>query len=127
MIRVTTVLLASSLLLAADPAMPPQQLPQQQAGISSMMILDKPLDWSGKIDGFIKVENAEIVMHVSIDEIVAVHRFVKDTSPQSIIVLSRPLVMGRNDTFLLVPDQVMKFEKVLNFIDSVRKNRAVQK
>lgn len=127
MIRVPSVLLASSLLLAADPAMPPPQPPQQPPGISSMMILDKPLDWSGKIDGFIKVENAEVVMHVSIDEIVAVHRFLKDSSPQSIIVLSRPLVMGRNDTFLLVPDQVMKFEKVLNFIDSVRKNRAVQK
>lgn len=127
MIRVPSVLLASSLLLAADPAMPPPQPPPQPPGISSMMILDKPLDWSGKIDGFIKVENAEVVMHVSIDEIVAVHRFLKDSSPQSIIVLSRPLVMGRNDTFLLVPDQVMKFEKVLNFIDSVRKNRAVQK
>lgn len=111
---------------AALPAGEPPAV-QPQVGLSSVMLLEKPLDWSGKIDGFIKVENSEVIMHFSIDEIVAVHRFLKDTAPQTVIVLNRPLVMGRSDTFLLIPEQVMKFEKVLNFVDSVRKSRATAK
>ena len=91
------------------------------------LLVDRPLDWSGKIDGFIKAENSEVLLYFSCSEIVGIHKFKNDANRQAIIVLSRPLVMGRNDTFVLIPEEVMKFEKVVDFVDGVRKNRAMAK
>ena len=112
------VLMACSL-AAADV---PQPAPVQQTiGVSSIITIDRPLELSGKILGFIHAENQEVVIHFDVTEIVAVHKFPKDQVAQSIIVFNAPLAAGRQDTFILIPENIMTFDKVLEFVDSARK------
>jgi hypothetical protein len=113
------LLLLVSLARAEDKA--PAPALQQTVGVSSLLYLDRPLELSAKITGFIKAENAEVVLHFDAEEIVSVHRFPNDKAPQSIIVIAIPLSTGRQDTFILIPEAVMPFDKVLEFVDGARR------
>jgi hypothetical protein len=86
--------------------------------------VDKPLDWSGKIDGFIKIESSELVMHVDIKEIVGVYKHKMDIKSQTMVVLSSAYLDEKKNTLISVPENIMTFDRVLGFIDSVKKNRA---
>ena len=113
-------LLFTSVATAEDKA-PPPPVVQQTVGISSIMYLDRPLEMSAKVSGFVKAENAEVVIHFEVEEITSVHRFLTDKTPQSIVVIATPLVTGRQDTFILIPESVMSFDKVLDFVDAARR------
>lgn len=114
------VLLFASVVIAEDKA-PAPSAAQQVFGVSSIMYLDRPLELSTKVTGFVKAENAEVVIHFEAEEIISVHRFLNDKTPQSIVVIATPLVTGRQDTFILIPEAVMPFDKVLEFVDAVRR------
>jgi hypothetical protein len=86
--------------------------------------VDKPLDWSGKIEGFIKIETSELVMHVDIKEIVGVYKHKMDIKNQTIMVLSSAHIDEKANTLISIPENIMTFDRVLSFIDSVKKNRA---
>ena len=89
-------------------------------GVSSVLVLDRPMELSKKVAGFITAENVDVVIHFASDEIVSVHKFKNDKTPQSVIVISVPLAMGRQDSFILIPEAIMPYDKVLEFVDMVR-------
>ena len=111
-------LLLPSLILAEDKTPAPIQ---QTVGVSSIVYLDRPLELSPKIIGFVKAENTEVIIHFDSDEVISVHKFINDKTPQSIIVIADPLVTGRQDTFILIPETVMSFDKVLEFVDAAKR------
>ncbi len=106
-------------MFAEDPAPAPLE---QSLGVSSTLVLDRPLELSQKVLGFVKAETPEVVMQFDAQEIVSVHRFVKDPVAQSIIVIAVPLSTGRQDTFILIPDAVMPYDKLLEFVDAARRS-----
>ncbi|MBA3938182.1 MAG: hypothetical protein H0X38_12020 [Planctomycetes bacterium] len=94
----------------------------QALGVSASLVVDAPLAPSAAIPGFVHAHGAQVDWQFEAEDLRSVHRST-DTPNHTILVVQTALVMGRNDTFIYVPDTVMSYDQVLKFVAEVKRPR----
>ena len=94
----------------------------QALGVSATLVVDAPLIVSAEIPGFVHAHGAQVDWQFESEDLRSVHRSA-DTPNHTILVVQTALVMGRNDTFIFVPDTVMTYDQVLKFVAEVKRPR----
>jgi hypothetical protein len=117
------LLVALASTAAAAPAADDQGIRTVQAlGVSAPLVVDAPLAASAEIPGFVHAHGAQVDWQFEAEDLRSVHR-AADTPNHTVLVVQTPLVMGRGDTFIFVPDAVMTYEQVLRFVAEIKRPR----
>ncbi len=116
------LLIALALPCAAHAADDPASHTVQALGVSASLVVDAPLTASTVIPGFVRAHGAQVDWQFEAEDLRSVHRS-SDTPNHTILVVQTALVMGRNDTFIFVPDTVMSYDQVLKFVAEIKRPR----
>lgn len=87
--------------------------------ISSAFVAKEAPRASAKLPGFMTLVNDEVEWEIEVSQIVSIHRF-NDGSGMTNLVIAVPLVMGRVNTFVMIPSGVMTYEQVLALVGILR-------
>lgn len=107
------------LMMLTTMALPCQAAVESVVLTSSAFLAKERPTPSPKLPGFVRFMNDEVEWDVAATRIVSIHRF-NDGGGHTNLVVDVPLVMGRINTFIMIPHAVMTYDQVVELVRTLR-------